>query len=257
MFTADEIRNTRFSKSGLSGYKVADVDEFRDLVADDYEKLEKSNEDLVEKIKVLAAHVKKLQENEESVKTCLINAQISADKVLREADEKSKAIIAESEDKANYLLEEAQSKSEYLMSEAKTQSEEYINNAKEKADSIVAQAEQEAISLRNETDKKVNVQKNFYAKLKSEIENFREDTIANYSKQLELLEEISESEVLLDKAVNSDTTDEDFNEKFVNDEPLPKKEEKEVQEEYSEIDDIKPEEDEEEQNSSSLFEYQQ
>ncbi len=257
MFTADEIRNTGFSKSGLSGYKAADVDEFRELVANDYEKLEKSNEELVEKIKILAAHVKKLQENEESVKTCLINAQISADKVMKNADEKSKAIILESEEKANNLLDETQSKSDYLLNEAKTQSEEYITSAKEKADNIVAEAEQKAIALRNETDKKVNAQKSYYAKLKSEIEKFREESIESYSKQLDLISEISESEELLDKAVNSDTTDEVFNEKFVNDEPLPQNEEKPKVEEHSEIDEIKPDDDEEEQNSSSLFEYKQ
>lgn len=257
MFTADEIRNVGFSKAGLSGYKAADVDEFREEVADDYEKLEKSNEDLVEKIKVLAAHVKKLQENEESVKTCLINAQISADKVMRNADEKAKAIINESEEKANNLLQEAQSKSDYLMSETKTKSDEYIANAKEKADNIVADAEQQAIALRNETDKKVDLQKKVYKKIKIEIENFREKAIANCLKQIDLLKEVSESEALLDKVVNSDTTDASFNEKFVNNEPLPKNKEKTVKEEYSEIDEIKPDYDEDEQNSISLFEYKQ
>lgn len=257
MFTADEIRNIGFSKSGLSGYKTADVDDFCQQVADDFERLELTNADLVEKIKVLAAHIEKLQENEESVKTCMINAQIAADKAMRQADLKSKEILADSEEKAEALINEAQNKADYLFSETKKKSEEFIATAKDKADNIVAEAERQAIILKNETDKKIDVKKKAYERLKNEISSYKSEIENTCLKQLELLKRYSDSESILDKYTSEDTTNETFNEKFAFNEELPTVEKKpEVSNIPSEIDEIKADEYENE-NQGSLFEYQQ
>ena len=259
MFTANEIREIGFSKAGIGGYKSADVDEFRFRVADDFEALENSNKELVEKIKVLAAHIEKLQENEESVKTCLINAQVSADKVMREADKKAKDILSESEEKAELLISEAQKKSEYIYNETKKKTEEFLTTAKEKGDTIIAEAENKAIVLRNETDKKINIQKQVYERLKKEIDSFREGAIANCTKQLELLKSVSDSELILDSASEKDTTNEEFNEKFTDKSFAPEKKEKnEPKKEKTPlvVDEIK-QDDEDEEKQGSLFEYKQ
>lgn len=257
MFTANEIRETGFQKAGIGGYKAADVDEFRFAVADDFELLENSNRELVEKIKVLAAHVEKLQENEESVKTCMLNAQITADRVLRESDKKSKELLLDAEEKAAALVAEAQKKADYIYEETKKKSEEYLTAAKEKGDSIIAEAENEAITLRNETDKKINVQKQVYERLKKEILSFRDTSIEKCMKQLEILKNISNSELILDSASDEDTTNEEFNERFVEDTFVPeqKKEQQSEEKALPVVDEIKEEEDDESQGS--FFEYKQ
>lgn len=259
MFTADEIREIGFSKAGIGGYKAADVDEFRNNVADDFEILENSNKELVEKLKVLAEHIKKLQENEESVKTCLINAQVSADKVMREADKKAKDILSSSEEKAELLIDEAQKKSEYILNETKKKTEEFLNSAKEKGNTIIADAENKAIALRNETDKKINIQKQVYERLKKEIDTFRETAISNCTKQLNLLKSVSNAELILDSASEIDTTNDEFNKKFTDKSFVPEKKEKKEPKNQNAplvVDEIKQDE-EDDEKQGSLFEYKQ
>ncbi|MGN0173096.1 MAG: DivIVA domain-containing protein, partial [Acutalibacteraceae bacterium] len=225
-------------------------------VADDFEALEKSNKELVEKIKILASHIEKLQENEESVKTCIINAQISADKVMREADKKSKEILNESTEKAELLVSEAQKKAEYIYNESKKKTEDFLTAAKEKGNSIIAEAENQAIVLRNETDKKINLQKQVYERLKSEIMTYRQNAIENCTRQLEILKNVSDSELILDSAAEEDTTNEDFNKKFTEENFAPDKSKKkeEVKKEVPVVDEIK---EDEEEKQGSLFEYKQ
>ncbi len=257
MFTANDIRETGFSKAGLTGYKAADVDEFKELVAKNYEALENSNRDLVEKIKVLAAHIEKLQENEESVKTCMINAQIAADKVVRDADNKAKDMILKAEESASELIQEAHKKADYIFEETKKKSEEFLVAAKEKSDSIIAQAENDAIVLRNETDKKINVQKQVYERLKKEILSFRDASIESCKQQLEILNNVSDSELILDSIANEDISNDDFNEKIADETFVP---EKSVQidfedEEEQLLDEI--EEEEIDESQGTFFQYQQ
>lgn len=255
MFTANDIRDTGFSKAGLSGYKAADVDEFKELVAKNYEVLENTNRDLIEKIKILAAHIETLKENEESVKTCMINAQISADKVMREADKKSKDLILAAEEKASELIQEAHKKADYIYEETKKKSEEFLIAAKEKSDSIIAEAENDAIVLRNETDKKINVQKQVYERLKKEILSFRDASIENCMKQLDILNNISDSELILDSIANEDISNDEFNEIIADESFIPEKsEEVDIQEETQIVDEI---EQEEEEPQGTFFEYQQ
>lgn len=259
MFTSDEIREINFQKSGMSGYKAADVDEFCDQVADDFFALENSNRELVEKIKVLAAHIEELRENEESVKTCMINAQITADRSIREAEKKSKSILEEANKKADALVSEAESKSDYIYEETKRKTEEFLTAAKEKADEIISEAENQAIVLRNETDKKINIQKQAYERLKSEILLFRDSSIETCMKQLELLKNVSDSELILDYAANEDATNEDFSSKLSDSEFVPKKDEtteEKVDKTELKIDEIK-EDEEDDSPQGSFFEYKQ
>ena len=257
MMNADEIRNISFSKGGLGGYKAADVDEFCYQVANDFESLENTNRDLVEKLKILAAHIEKLKENEESVKTCMLNAQITADRVMREAELKSGELIAESEAKADAIVKEAQNRADYIFDETKKKSEEFLNAAKEKGDAIIAEAENQAIVLRNETDKKIDVQKQVYERLKKEILEFRDSSIDRCEKQLEILKNISDSELILDSAASEATANEEFSEKFVEEDfvPVQKEEQPVVEKELPEIDEIPS--DEEDEAQGSFFEFQQ
>ncbi len=256
MFTANDIRETGFAKAGLSGYKAADVDEFKEIVARNYENLENTNKDLVEKIKVLATHIESLKEHEESVKTCMINAQIAADRVVREADKKAKDLIFATEEKATELINEAHKKADYIYEETKKKSEEFLMAAKEKSDAIIAEAENDAIVLRNETDKKINVQKQVYERLKKEILAFRDASIESCMKQLDILNNVSDSELILDSIANEDISNDEFNEVIADETFVPEKiETVEFQEEVQLVDEI--EEEEEDESQGTFFEYQQ
>ena len=62
-YTADEIRSYQFQKSGISGYKAGDVDDFLDNIASDYDEMEKIKAEFVEKIQVLADKINEYREN--------------------------------------------------------------------------------------------------------------------------------------------------------------------------------------------------
>ncbi len=260
MFTANEIRQTGFLRAGISGYKAADVDDFRYKVADDFETLEISNRELVEKIKILAAHIEELQEKEESVKTCIINAQINADKVIRDADKKAKEMILAAEEKAAALIQEAHKKADYIYDETKKKSDEILSAAKEKGDGVIAEAENESIVLRNETDEKINAQKQVYTRLKEEILKYRDASIEQCMKQLEILKNISDSELVLDTIISEDITNDEFNEKVADNSFVPLKEDDVFEESYDDEEDFFVEEieqEEEDEAQGSFFEYKQ
>jgi len=186
----------------------------------------------------------------------MINAQIAADRVMREADTKSKDLILATEEKASELIQEAHKKADYIFEETKKKSEEFLLAAKEKSDAIIAEAENDAIALRNETDKKINVQKQVYERLKKEILAFRDASIESCMKQLDILKNVSDSELILDSIANEDISNDEFNKVIADDSFIPEKtEEVNISEEEFIVDEI--EQEEEDESQGTFFEYQQ
>ena len=99
MITLEEIENISFRKTGFSGYKTEDVDDFVDDVVEKVKDLETEIEKLEIKLKNQDAEMKKLKEKEDSVQEALISAQLSAKQTKTDAEEKSKAIVEEAESK--------------------------------------------------------------------------------------------------------------------------------------------------------------
>ena len=57
MLTVNDIKNVKFRRSNIGGYKHEDVDNFIDNVQEDYEKLQIENADIKDKLKILADKV--------------------------------------------------------------------------------------------------------------------------------------------------------------------------------------------------------
>lgn len=108
MLTIEEIKNIKFRKSNIGGYKAEDVDIFIDKVEESFRKLEDEREDLQEKLKILADKVCEYRETEESIKTTLLNAQKTADASLKEAKAESDRIIKQANDKYKEIVEKAE-----------------------------------------------------------------------------------------------------------------------------------------------------
>lgn len=108
MLTIEEIKNVKFRKSNIGGYKAEDVDIFIDKVEESFKKLEDEREDLQEKLKILADKVCEYRETEESIKTTLLNAQKTADASLKEAKLESDRIIKQANDKYKEIVEKAE-----------------------------------------------------------------------------------------------------------------------------------------------------
>lgn len=106
MLTPIEIENKDFKK-GLRGYKEEEVDEFLDIVKEDFEKLYRENLDLKEKIRLYELEINKYSNIEETLKATLITAQSAAEDTTHAANTKAKIIVEEADLKARQIIETA------------------------------------------------------------------------------------------------------------------------------------------------------
>lgn len=109
MLTLNEIRNVNFRKSNFGGYRAEDVEAFIDEVQLSYDALLRENAELVKKLEVLAARLAEYQQEEDSIRNALMNAQKVGDASLRDAKHKAEIILKDATIKAERIVSNAQS----------------------------------------------------------------------------------------------------------------------------------------------------
>ena len=103
---ADEIRGVTFDRT-MRGYRPEEVDEFLARVAAEMDKLQEEKEDAEQKMFILAEKVDQYRDDEETLKTALLNAQRMGESVIHEARQKAETIIYDANSKASQLKNEA------------------------------------------------------------------------------------------------------------------------------------------------------
>ena len=106
MLTPIEIENKEFKK-GLRGYRDEEVDEFLDIIKEDYESLCREHTALKEKLGLYQDQVNKYENIEETLKATLITAQSAAEDTCSAANKKAKIIVEEADLKARQIIEQA------------------------------------------------------------------------------------------------------------------------------------------------------
>jgi len=109
MLTPQEVSSHAFAKAMMGGYNMAAVDEFLDVLTDDYTNLYKENTALKAKLKVLVDKVEEYRATEDSMRATLLTAQRMADTIVREAETKRDEMLAEATIKRDMLLADAES----------------------------------------------------------------------------------------------------------------------------------------------------
>ena len=99
MIAPIEIENKEFKKV-LRGYKEEEVDEFLDLVKEDYEQLYRENAELKEKVRLYQDQINKYENIEETLNATLITAQRAAEDTCNAANKKARIIVEEDEIKS-------------------------------------------------------------------------------------------------------------------------------------------------------------
>lgn len=121
MLSLNDVINASFRKSGFSGYRTDDVDQFIDEVKEsydmlikknieqkeEYEKLKKENEQLLDKLKILADKIEDYRAEEEDIKNALVSAQKLGDASIRESRHKAEIIIKDASLKAERIVSSA------------------------------------------------------------------------------------------------------------------------------------------------------
>ncbi len=117
MLSLNDIVNVGFRKSGFSGYRMDDVDEFVDKVKESYEQLlkkcssaEEETEHVkaqgrqnAEKVKILSEKITSYTKQEDDIKNALIGAQKLGDASVREARHRAEIILKDANMKANQI----------------------------------------------------------------------------------------------------------------------------------------------------------
>lgn len=106
MITPIEIENKEFKK-GIRGYNQDEVDEFLDMVKEDFEQLYRENLELKEKVRLFEAQIDKYEGIEETLKATLITAQSAAEDTCSAANKKAKIIVEEAELRSRQIIEQA------------------------------------------------------------------------------------------------------------------------------------------------------
>ena len=100
MLTPQEVKSHAFQRASFGGYNMGQVDEFLDILTEDYTALYNDNAVLKSKMKVLVDKVEEYRSTEEAMRKALMTAQRMADDLVREAEAKKAAILAEAEAEA-------------------------------------------------------------------------------------------------------------------------------------------------------------
>lgn len=106
MLTPVDIENKEFKK-GIRGYREDEVDEFLDLVKEDFENVYRENLELKDKIRMYQEQVNKFENIEETLKATLITAQTAAEDTCSAANKKAKIIVEEAELRSRQIIGQA------------------------------------------------------------------------------------------------------------------------------------------------------
>lgn len=107
MLSVSDMKEVRFRRSNLGGYKTEDVDQFVDDAKRTYNKICGDNLELINKIKFLAQKINEYRENEECVKNTLIKAEKLADLSIIEARERAEEIINDAIERSEVILSDS------------------------------------------------------------------------------------------------------------------------------------------------------
>ena len=109
MLTPQEVSGHAFAKAVMGGYNMAAVDEFLDVLTDDYTNLYKENAALKSKLKVLVEKVEEYRATEDSMRATLLTAQRMADSIVKEAETKRDEMLTAAEIQRDRMLADAES----------------------------------------------------------------------------------------------------------------------------------------------------
>lgn len=97
-----DIQNKEFEKK-IKGYSCDEVDDFLDVVIQDYELLFKENQTLKDKIGLLTETVERYKQMETTMQKSIDMAKASAEDAKRNAEIEANAIISKAKLDASYL----------------------------------------------------------------------------------------------------------------------------------------------------------
>ena len=134
MFTPQQIDQISFSQArkAKEGYNMDEVDAFLEPLTEDYVTLYKENALLKSKMRVLVGKLEEYRKNEATMKDAVVNAQRSADQMIREAEAKCAQMMS------NANAQVAASAQAAVVAQAQAQAQAAAAKATMNADALIA-----------------------------------------------------------------------------------------------------------------------
>ena len=134
MMTPQEVGSRSLSKATLGGYNLAQVDEFLDVLTEDYTALYNENAILKNKLKVLSETVEEYRATDTAMRKALLAAQQMADAMVEDAKKKQAELVGEAEQAARQRVDELQktiAAEEYRLRRAQESTAAYVKKLAE------------------------------------------------------------------------------------------------------------------------------
>ena len=100
MITPQQIQEVSFERALFGGYDVDSVNEFFDLLTEDYVALYKENSVLKSKMRILVEKLEEYRKQESSMQSALLAAQKTSEQMLAETEKKCARLLHEAEETA-------------------------------------------------------------------------------------------------------------------------------------------------------------
>lgn len=186
MLTAADVKNASFARVAR-GYKMSEVDDLLEQVIDTIEQLTNENAQLLRKLEILADRIQEYRDEEDSIRSALLTAQKSADKILKDANDEKEHLIADARQQADDMLRLSQEKSVTIANETRDKVTQVLGEAKEKASRLLTEAKEKSDSMLTEAVDGCKSEKKYLDFLKEQENVFRQQLIELYKKQFEIL----------------------------------------------------------------------
>ncbi|MBT8332321.1 MAG: DivIVA domain-containing protein [Deltaproteobacteria bacterium] len=154
-----DIQQQQF-KTRFRGFDIREVDAFLEQMAETFETLQKTNQNLSDEVRRLELEIQGYRKREETFKRALLNSQKVLDQMKDNARKSAELIIAESEVKAEKILNKAHNRLAQLhedileLKRQRTQIEVQISSIIE-AHSRLLEIGKEGIKEEDEEDDKI------------------------------------------------------------------------------------------------------
>ena len=106
-----DVRRKEF-KSSLRGYDANQVDDFLDIVADEFERTFAENQRLVDEVKALKERLEQFEELENSIREALVHAEQAARDLRRNASKEAELILREAKERSHQILADSSARVE-------------------------------------------------------------------------------------------------------------------------------------------------
>lgn len=117
--TSQDIKEKTFEKAVFGGYDMVEVDDFLEEVAESFTAVQKENNVLKSKMKVLVEKIEEYRSTEDAMRLALLSAQKMGVQIENEARDKAQTLKSESEKNSVELLASAHAEAERIVSEAR------------------------------------------------------------------------------------------------------------------------------------------